>query len=199
METDRGCRFIALPQSKENVRGLSLGADENDPFATATYASGEKVPGSGGILVCDEAAFIADDEFFTALTPIFSRRAPLNRLVLSSTPNGQKGYFYHQWQDEESGFVKVHADWTMATHLDPKFIERERRRMSADAFDAEWGASFVSTGGQKYFSLEQWDELLGITPTVHPIPTEYDAPLAPEAPVYRKPALPSLSDQGRRF
>ncbi len=192
LETDRGCRFLALPQSKENVRGLSLGADENDPYSTVVDAAGNKVPGSGGICVVDEAAFISDDEFFTALTPVCSRRAPLNRLIFSSTPNGQKGAFYSYWIDEESGFEKVHADWTMATHLDPKFIAQERRRMSEAAFSAEWEASFVSTGGQRYFSLDMWDELLGVTPAVHQSPTDADTIPVPEETIHRKRALPEF-------
>lgn len=195
LEMENGTRYLALPQNPENIRGLSIGCD-----AKGHYCSDEN--GSGGIVVVDESAYITDPAFFVALTPMLSRRSAVNRYILASTPNGQSGYFYEAFIDEDNGFKKIHADWTQATHLSPSFIEAERKRMSTSAFEAEWGASFVATGGTKLFSLDQWDELLGITPVANPTFTKADVMLEEAAPVYRKSALPNFntsSERGVRF
>ncbi|MEI5604657.1 terminase large subunit domain-containing protein, partial [Streptomyces brasiliscabiei] len=54
------------------------------------------------LLYVDETAFIANDvEFFESTYPVISS-GKNSRVILTSTPNGQKVYFYKKWVESTS-------------------------------------------------------------------------------------------------
>jgi hypothetical protein len=115
-----GSRVLALPATENSARGY-------DP----------------DILVVDEAAF-AKDAFYSAILP--SLAVSGGDLVLASTPNGQRGFFYDEWVNGE-GFARFEVPWHECARIDHDFIEREQRRRPARVFRQEYLCSFEETEG----------------------------------------------------
>jgi len=97
-----GCRIIALPPT-DRVRGYTFSQ-----------------------LFCDEAAFFENDEFFLEIAfPTLSKTN--GKMVLTSTPNGQKGFFFKVFDPFEQGeerqdFNKI---WLYWKHIEnPDEIEK---------------------------------------------------------------------------
>ena len=71
-ELANGSRVVCLPGTAETVRGFSAPA----------------------LIIEDEAAFV-DDAFNRAVRPMLA--VSNGRLILMSTPNGQRGHFFEAW------------------------------------------------------------------------------------------------------
>ena len=99
MELPNGSRCISLP-GNEKVRGYS----------------------KPRILWLDEDAFL-DDEVFIGVDPMIEV-SPEAQLVLSSTPNGTSGHFYHGSKDPR--YRKFVVPWTMCPRISPESIEAKR-------------------------------------------------------------------------
>src|SRR5262249_55613339 len=81
LELANGSRVLSLPENEEGVRGFS----------------------SVGLLVIDEASRVSDDLYF-AVRPMLAVSG--GRLVALSTPYGQRGWFYEEW-DHGGGWQRV--------------------------------------------------------------------------------------------
>ena len=68
------------------------------------------------MLILDEAARVPD-ELYAALRPMLAVGG--GRLVLLSTPFGKRGFFWREWSEQASGFVKS-ASQTLQQINSPK-------------------------------------------------------------------------------
>lgn len=137
-----GCEIISLPPT-ESARGYT-----------------------GSILFLDEAAFFPDEEIFeSTLRPIVSQTG--NRICMTSTPNGQQGFFYKHFDPnddkEKHEFERLWVPYTSLYLDDPQIVAtRDAMRETAQAlgnersFEQEHMASFNATAAS-FFDNEDID------------------------------------------
>ena len=146
---ENGCKIVSLPPTPR-VRGYTF-----------------------TILMIDEGAFIEDDNFFYDIAlPTISKTD--GQLILTSTPNGKKGFFYELFDPDETvrketdyPFFKMWLDWT--------YIEDEREKEKVKAlrdlyystgrksnFDQEYNALFT-VSSTTFFTDEQIQKLFDPT------------------------------------
>ena len=115
-----GSRIIGLPAMKDTVRGYS----------------------AVSMLIIDEAAFV-DDDVYLALRPSL---AVLNGdLILLSTPNGRRGFFYREMISDRPGVLRHTGPVTECTHISEEFLAEERAQGESH-FQQEYMCEFVETG-----------------------------------------------------
>lgn len=120
LELRGGSRVIALPAKEGTIRGYSA-----------------------HLVVLDEAAWIPDD-LYAAVRPMLA--ATRGRLVAISTPFGTRGWFWREWVEGE-GWERVMVTAYDVPHLDPAFLEEERRALGEWRFRQEYLCEFLSSGG----------------------------------------------------
>ena len=104
LELANGSRLVALPENEEGVRSFS----------------------GVRLLVIDEAARVCDP-LYRAVRPMLS--VSRGRLVALSTPFGQRGWFYQEWQ-RDSAFKKVRITWKDCPRI--AFPEAQVERAGGD-------------------------------------------------------------------
>ena len=105
------------------------------------------------LLIVDEAAYVLE-RVWTSILPMVAvsfKSRGLGRVILLSTPQGKRGYFYDCFGDD--GFRKWHVSALDCGRLDKGFLERERRRLTASQFAQEWLGEFVDDY-QQFFKTE---------------------------------------------
>ncbi|MBI2684923.1 MAG: hypothetical protein HYX27_01305, partial [Acidobacteria bacterium] len=118
-----GAQVIALPDSEETIRGFS----------------------APRLIVVDEAAFASED-VFKALVPMLTVSA--GTIMLLSTPNGQTGYFYEQWHNDNSPWTRLQGSLKDCPRVSKETIDQMRQTMSKDDFAQEFECKFIAAGGQ---------------------------------------------------
>ena len=118
-----GSRVLALPGSEKTIRGISAVT----------------------LLVLDEAAGIPD-ELYGAVRPMLA--VSKGRLVLMSTPRGERGFFYDTWEKSE-GWEKIEVPWQQCPRIDPAFIEEEHRERSGAWVAQEYECQFIAAGATR--------------------------------------------------
>lgn len=103
------------------------------------------------IVIVDEAAFVPDDIFRNAIAPTVSKTN--GKIILSSTPKGQKGYFYEIFDPEDvyktHEYTRFWFHWKQCEDEVQKRIIRQEYKMALRKgtlifFDQEYNAKFVS-------------------------------------------------------
>lgn len=112
-------------------------------------------------LMLDEAAHMLDADsndgqqaasrIFGALAPSTAQFGDLARIVISSTPLGDSGFFAEIAEKARSGELAdaclTHLPtWEVNPTISSEFLQSEQLR-APEEYDAEYGASFVSAGG----------------------------------------------------
>lgn len=99
----------------------------------ALPCSGDTIIGEHGVtlLGIDEAARIKD-EFYAVVTPMLAVSEATtgikSRLALLSTPYGQRGFFYEEWQgNRRKDWMRHRYTWRDCPRITPQFIETERQ------------------------------------------------------------------------
>jgi hypothetical protein len=123
-----GSRVVALPGSPTTIRGFS-------GVHTA---------------IVDEAALVPD-ELLVAVTPMLA--ASRARLVLLSSPMGQRGYFYAAWARSGGDFEKIAVTADRCPRISAEFLAEERRTLGERAFRQEYFCAF-NTALDQVFSTE---------------------------------------------
>jgi hypothetical protein len=122
LETSRGARCIALPQS-ENVRGLS------------------KV----SLAAFDEASR-QDDSACAAIRPMLS--ISNGRLILISTPFGKRGFFWEAWSGESGVWEKYTARADGCSRISRSYLEQEKVALGPFLYSQEFENAWVDNESQ---------------------------------------------------
>jgi hypothetical protein len=119
IELANGSRVISLPATEDTIRG----------FSAAT------------LIVIDEAARVPDEPYF-ALRPMLATSD--GRLLALSTPNGQRGWFYHAWVGNDT-WTRIKVTAPECLRIDPDFLAEERRNMTPTFYASEYLCEFGDT------------------------------------------------------
>jgi hypothetical protein len=128
LELEHGARIIALPGKETTIRGFS----------------------GVRLLICDEAARIADSLYFSVLPMLAVSNG---HLVALSTPNGPVGWFYAAFQSADERWHKQLVPASECPRIKPNFLEEQRQIMGPALFSQEFECAFVSMEGA-VFSIE---------------------------------------------
>lgn len=122
---------------------------------TALPCTAKAARGKTGTLLLDEAAHYADDEeIWKAIAPVISSNKRL-RILMPSTPNGQRGVFYRAVHGQMDGATlkwSVHSipiERAVAEGHDPSVYDL-RASYTSDQWDQEFRCSFLSGVGRYY-------------------------------------------------
>jgi hypothetical protein len=147
LQFDTGSRILSLPGGNEGatIRGFS----------------------KPDIIIEDESSRCSD-ELYHALRPMMAAN-PDCKLVLASTPWGQRGHFYKIWtESEEDGWHQLdprdtldrktrRTNWLkakiVASHnprIDPAFLEEERAALGPWVYAQEYEGEFVGDESQLF-------------------------------------------------
>ena len=117
-----GAEILALPDSEATVRGFS------NPY----------------LIVVDEAAFVTD-ELYRALLP--TQATGTANVILLSTANGQKGFFFEQWTDQSKPWTRIHIGAQDCPRFSDKFLAEARLLLGEEDFTQEFHNKFLSAPG----------------------------------------------------
>jgi hypothetical protein len=136
-----GSRVVALPSDESTTRGY---------------------PGVS-LVVEDEAARVAD-AVHDAVRPALATCAN-GRHILLSTPSGCVGHFHALWSGTEPA-ERIRITASECSRIDVKFLERERRRLSARVYAQEYEATFADAA-ESFFRSDA--VLAAFTDTIKPL------------------------------
>jgi hypothetical protein len=120
LQFSTGSRIISLPGTQKTVRGFT----------------------APDLIFVDEASEAAD-ELFTALFPMFTSN-PKGRLIIASTPKGQRGFFHRLWTEAGPDWLKIEKKASENPRLDPAILAEARRALPEWEFLQEYECQFVS-------------------------------------------------------
>lgn len=122
-------------------------------YATSPDAARGK---SLSLLYVDEAAFVdCDYDFWDSVSPTVAM-SNTSKIIMTSTPNGQRGLFYDLWKGAEpdengitNGFNLTRITWeSVPLYASTEGWEAQKRRTMGDAkFDQEYACSFLGSVG----------------------------------------------------
>ncbi len=119
LQAPNGARILALPGKEESIRGFS------------------KV----SLLIVDEAAYVPDSLYY-AVRP-FLAASPNASLLLMSTPNGDSGFFHHEWTHGQ-GWTRITVMAPDCPRIPATFLAEEQATMPANIFRQEYMCEFLS-------------------------------------------------------
>ncbi len=122
-----GSRIVALPGSEATVRGFS----------------------GVRLLIIDEASRV-DDPLYYSVRPMLAVSG--GRLVLLTTPFGQRGFFWQEWQQGGAEWQRVKVTAYDCPRISPAFLEEERRALGERWFNQEYLCSFEDSVAQIFSS-----------------------------------------------
>lgn len=117
LELANGSRIVSLPGKEATIRGFS---------AVDT-------------LIVDEASRV-DDRLYEAVRPMMA--VSKGRILLLSTPWGQRGFFFREWTDGGAGWHRTKVTAHDVPRIDPVWLEEERRRIPRSVFEQEYECVF---------------------------------------------------------
>jgi len=115
-----GSRIVSLPSSEQTIRGFS----------------------GASLIIEDEAARVPDALYY-AVRPMLAVSG--GRLVLLSTPFGQRGHFFEAWEHGGEAWERVQVRATECPRIPNSFLKEERETMPARWFAQEYECSFEET------------------------------------------------------
>lgn len=116
VEFTNGSRVIALPGSEATTRG----------YSAAT------------LVIVDEASRVPD-ALIAAVRPALATTN--GRMIVLSTPAGQRGWFYDTWLKGE-GWERTEVTASDCPRITPEFLEEERRELGEFQYAAEYECQF---------------------------------------------------------
>ncbi|MFB6089346.1 MAG: terminase large subunit domain-containing protein [Candidatus Aenigmatarchaeota archaeon] len=125
IEFSNGSRIISLPSGSE----------------------GDSIKGyTADLLIVDEAAFVPDP-VFPAIMPMLATTK--GQLILLSTPNGRRGFFYEQWKQarKDMDISTYHLPSATSPLISDDFLQSQRERMTKRKYRVEYMAEFISKTG----------------------------------------------------
>lgn len=125
LEFETGSRVVCLPGKEATIRGFS----------------------AVSLLVVDEAARVPDP-LYQAVRPMLAVSG--GRLVLLSTPFGQRGFFHHEATAGGPAWRRVTVTARDCPRIDPDWLAAERDRIGDWWFRQEYLCEFVDTESQVF-------------------------------------------------
>lgn len=116
-------RIACLPGSEGTVRGFS----------------------APRLIVEDEASRVPD-ELYRAIRPMLAT-VPGGRLVLMSTPFGQRGHFWAEWDQGGEDWQRISVPATEVPRISPDFLAAERRALGDGWYRQEYENVFLEAAG----------------------------------------------------
>ncbi len=141
-----GSKIISLPDNNTTVRGFS----------------------APRLIIIDEAAF-ASDELITALRPMLA--VSDGRMMLLTTPNGQSGYFYEKWHEQNDEVHKILCRADQCTRIDAKTLAGFRASMTTAEYAQEFDCQFQAEGTE---GIPRETFRKNISPDIKPMFEEYN-------------------------
>jgi hypothetical protein len=140
LELANGSRVLCLPGREGTIRSF----------------------GGVNLLVLDEAARIPDD-LYRSVRPMLA--VSQGRLVALSTPFGQRGWFWQEWESH-GPWKKVRITWRDCPRITPQFIAEETRAMGLSWVQQEYECLFTALEGLVYPDFERtlvddWPQISG--------------------------------------
>ncbi len=127
-----GSRIISLPGREGTVRGYSGAA----------------------LIIIDEASRVLDDLYLT-IRPMLA--VSEGDLMLISTPQGKRGFFYDIWKDGKN-WTKYKVTAEKTAHISKEFLEEERQSMPERWHQQEYMCEFLDIEGMA-FSTDLVDKM----------------------------------------
>ena len=118
-------RIVSLPGKDATVRGYS----------------------APSLVIEDEAARV-DDLLFQAVRPMLAVSG--GRMILMSTPFGQRGHFHDVWEHGGNEWDRVEIPATDCPRISAEFLETERAAIGDWWFRQEYLCEFVATTDQVF-------------------------------------------------
>ncbi len=119
LQFPNGARILALPANRDKIRGFS----------------------NVSLLIIDEAAWVPTSLYF-AVRP-FLAAAPNASLLVMSTPNGDSGFFYQTWANNQP-WHRITVKATDCPRISPEFLAEEQATLSENFFRQEYMCEFLS-------------------------------------------------------
>jgi len=129
LELANGARIISLPGEEETIRSFS----------------------GVNLLIIDEAARVPDD-LYRSVRPMLA--VSNGRLICLSTPFGQRGFFFHEWEEAGASWHRIRIPWFECPRITPAFIAEERRSLGESWVRQEYETSFEALEGLVYPDFE---------------------------------------------
>ena len=114
-------RMVGVPGVRSKIRGFS------------------KV----SLMLIDEAAECADEQYYTVLPMLAMGGEDGGALWLLSTPEGQRGFFHHEWTKGGDEWVRVTVTGPENRRFSQKFLDEQQVRMGERRFRQEYLCEFV--------------------------------------------------------
>jgi len=141
LELDNGSRVISLPGREATLRGFS----------------------GVSLLLVDEASRV-EDALYMAVRPMLAVSA--GRIVLLSTPWGQRGFFHHEWTEGGPDWQRVRVPATDVPRISATWLAQERRQIPELVFKSEYECQFVETVDSVFRNA---DITAALDPTIVPL------------------------------
>ncbi len=119
VELTNGSRIVCLPGKEATIRGYS----------------------GVRLLVVDEASRVPDD-LYQAVRPMLAVSG--GRLILLSTPFGERGFFHHEWTAGGGDWQRVQVTAHDCPRIPPGWLEAEREAIGSWWFSQEYECRFVA-------------------------------------------------------
>ena len=124
LELENGSRIVSLPGKESTVRGFSAVA----------------------LLICDEAARVPDDLYFS-VRPMLAVSG--GRLIALSTPFGTRGWWFEAWRSSEP-WERFEVPASECPRISAAFLEEERRNLGEWWFRQEYLCEFLDAETQAF-------------------------------------------------
>ena len=103
------------------------------------------------VLLIDEAARVSDAVYHTVRPMLAVSRG---RIVLLSTPNGARGFFWQTFTGTDPDWLRVEVSAEHCPRISPAWLARERERIGRYWYEQEYQCRFVDAEGSLYRSAD---------------------------------------------
>ncbi len=125
MEFTNGSRIVCLPGKEATIRGFS----------------------GVSLLIVDEASRVADD-LYQAVRPMLAVSG--GRIILLSTPFGQRGFFHHEWAEGGQAWHRAKLTAYDCPRIPRDWLEAERNTIGDWWFQQEYLCEFLEAQDQVF-------------------------------------------------
>lgn len=125
VELANGSRVAVLPDQERTIRGYS----------------------NVTMVIIDEASGVRDETYYT-LRPMLAVARGLDetagRVVLLSTPRGQRGFFYETWKQSAPDWLRIRVTAPDVPRITPEFLAEEERELGRLWYRQEYFGEFLA-------------------------------------------------------